>query len=328
MIYWILKHLVVGPPVRLVFRPWVEGKHHIPEHGAAILASNHLSFSDSIFLPLVVDRRITFPAKMEYFTGKGVKGWLTRTFMTATGQIPIDRSGGKASMAALDQGLAVLRRGELFGIYPEGTRSPDGRLYRGKTGVARLALAADVPIIPCAMIDTDKAQPTGQKIPNLVKVGVRIGRPIHHPEHAGKLDDHQVLREITDEVLRELQRLSGQEYVDEYAATIKERQASRARAGLEQARAGLTHARDRAREGLADAREGLAERRARRHPEDGAAETPDGTPADTPADTPTGRRPRRPRGRPTDAASGAARRVSYHGQGEHRHLRSGHHRWP
>ena len=291
MIYWILKHLVIGPPVRLTFRPWVEGKHHVPEQGAAILASNHLSFSDSVFLPLVVDRRVTFPAKMEYFTGKGVKGWLTKRFMTATGQIPIDRSGGKASMAALHQGLAVLRRGELFGIYPEGTRSPDGRLYRGKTGVARLALAADAPIIPCAMIDTDKAQPTGQKVPNIVKVGVRIGRPIHHPEHAGKVDDHQILRQITDEVMRELQRLSGQEYVDEYAASVK---AGRARASLEQARAGLSEARDRtkegltqarerAREGLHEAREGLAERRARKH--DGTADdATDETPADTPAD--------------------------------------------
>lgn len=268
MIYWILKHFIVGPPTRAVFRPWVQGKENIPANGGAILASNHLSFSDSIFLPLVVDRRITFPAKMEYFTGKGVKGWLVKSFFTATGQIPIDRSGGKASMAALEQGLAVLRRGELFGIYPEGTRSPDGKLYRGKTGVARLALQADVPIIPCAMIDTDKAQPTGQKIPNIVQVGVRIGRPIYYPEHAGKVDDHQVLRQITDEVMRELQRLSGQEYVDEYAATVKERLAARARTGIEQARAGLVDAGQKAKEGLADAgqkaKEGLAERRARK----------------------------------------------------------------
>ncbi|GGK69430.1 lysophospholipid acyltransferase family protein [Ornithinimicrobium pekingense] len=255
MIYWILKHLVVGPPVRLAFRPWIEGKEHVPDHGAAILASNHLSFSDSVFLPLMVDRRITFPAKMEYFTGTGVKGWATRTFMTVTGQIPIDRSGGKASLAALEQGLEVLRRGELFGIYPEGTRSPDGRLYRGKTGMARLAVAADVPIVPCAMIDTDKAQPTGQTIPNIVQVGVRIGRPIHHPEYAGQTENHQALREITDEVMRELQRLSGQEYVDEYAATVKKRLADRARTGLEHAREGLEHAR----EGLDHARAGLSE---------------------------------------------------------------------
>jgi len=289
VIYWILKHLVVGPPVRAVFRPWIEGRQHIPAEGAAILASNHLSFSDSIFLPLMVDRRITFPAKMEYFTGTGAKGWLTKMFFTSTGQIPIDRSGGSASMAALEQGLQVLRRGELFGIYPEGTRSPDGRLYRGKTGMARLALEADVPIIPCAMIDTDKAQPTGQRIPNVVQVGVRIGRPIHHPEYAGRTEDHVVLRQITDEVMAELQRLSGQPYVDEYAATVKERLAARARAGVVQARVGLEQATEKAKEGLEQAgekareglgharddlaeatekaKESLAERRARRHTE-------------------------------------------------------------
>lgn len=265
MIYWMLKHVFVGPPIRAVFRPWIEGKHHIPDHGPAILASNHLSFSDSIFLPLLVDRRITFPAKMEYFTGTGVKGRLTKLFFTSTGQIPIDRSGGSASMAALEQGLAVLRRGELFGIYPEGTRSPDGKLYRGKTGMARLAVQADVPIIPCAMIDTDKAQPTGQKIPNVVQVGVRIGRPIHHPEFAGRTEDRQALRHLTDEVMAELQRLSGQEYVDEYAATVKERIAARASA----AREGLGQATGKAKESIAEAtdraREGLAERRARRH---------------------------------------------------------------
>lgn len=223
MIYTFLKHFVVGPPTRLILRPWGEGLHHVPDEGPAILASNHLSFSDSIILPLMMRRRMTFPAKMEYFTGKGVRGWLTRQFFLRTGQIPIDRSGGKKSMAALEQGLAVLRQGGLFGIYPEGTRSPDGRLYRGKTGVARMALEADVPIIPCAMIDTDKAQPTGKVIPKMMRVGVRIGPPIYHPELAGRGDDHLVLRELTDEVMRALQRLSGQEYVDEYAADVKAR---------------------------------------------------------------------------------------------------------
>lgn len=286
MIYWILKHIVVGPAVRVVFRPWVEGRDNIPATGGAILASNHLSFSDSIFLPLMVERRVTFPAKQEYFTGTGIKGWLSKTFFTATGQIPIDRSGGEASMAALKAGLEVLDRGELFGIYPEGTRSHDGRLYRGKTGVARLALRADVPIVPCAMIGTDRAQPPGQKMPNIVQLGVRVGFPIYYPEHAGKVDDHVVLRQITDEVMRELQRLSGQEYVDEYAATVKERLAARARsgmesarAGVEQARAGLAEATDRARAGIADATEkakdGLAERRARWHEDDQPGEPPD-----------------------------------------------------
>ncbi|MFB9732267.1 lysophospholipid acyltransferase family protein [Ornithinimicrobium kibberense] len=267
MIYWILKHIVVGPAVRVVFRPWVEGRENIPATGGAILASNHLSFSDSIFLPLMVERRVTFPAKQEYFTGRGVKGWLTRQFFTATGQIPIDRSGGKASLVALEKGLEVLRRGELFGIYPEGTRSPDGRLYRGKTGMARLAVAADVPIVPCAMIDTDKAQPTGQRIPNVVQVGIRIGRPLHYPQYAGQTENHEALREITDDVMRELQRLSGQDYVDEYASAVKKRLADRARGGLEHARENIEQARERARAGLTEAadraREGLSARRPR-----------------------------------------------------------------
>ncbi|MFC5041315.1 1-acyl-sn-glycerol-3-phosphate acyltransferase [Ornithinimicrobium kibberense] len=253
--------------MRVVFRPWVEGRENIPATGGAILASNHLSFSDSIFLPLMVERRVTFPAKQEYFTGRGVKGWLTRQFFTATGQIPIDRSGGKASLVALEKGLEVLRRGELFGIYPEGTRSPDGRLYRGKTGMARLAVAADVPIVPCAMIDTDKAQPTGQRIPNVVQVGIRIGRPLHYPQYAGQTENHEALREITDDVMRELQRLSGQDYVDEYASAVKKRLADRARGGLEHARENIEQARERARAGLTEAadraREGLSARRPR-----------------------------------------------------------------
>ncbi len=236
MVYWLLKSILVGPLVRLLWRPRVEGTQHIPASGGAIFASNHLSFSDSIFLPLVLPRRITFPAKMEYFTGTGLKGWATKMFFTAAGQIPIDRSGGEASMAALRQGLKVLRRGELFGIYPEGTRSPDGRLYKGKTGVARMALEAGVPVIPVAMIDTDKAQPTGQKIPNLHPVGVHIGRPLDFTRYEGMEEDRYVLRSITDEIMYELAQLSGQAYVDEYAATIKERIAARARATVDQAR--------------------------------------------------------------------------------------------
>lgn len=285
MIYWLLKMILVGPIVRVLWRPKVEGEEHIPAKGAAIFASNHLSFSDSIFLPLVVPRRITFPAKMEYFTGKGVKGWATRMFFTSAGQIPIDRSGGEASMAALRQGLKVLRRGELFGIYPEGTRSPDGRLYKGKTGVARMALEAGVPVIPVAMIDTDKAQPTGQAIPNLHRVGVRFGRPLDFSRYAGMEEDRFVLRSITDEVMYELARLSGQQYVDEYAATIKERIAARARATVDQARAGVDQAREQAKAGVGQAREqvrdttqqvttGLSHRFGKDDAEDAADDTP------------------------------------------------------
>ena len=232
MIYWMLKVIVVGPVLRVLFRPWITGHGRIPARGGAILASNHLSFSDSIFLPLMVSRRITFPAKKEYFTGKGVKGWATKMFFTTTGQIPIDRSGGEASMVAVRTGLKFLRRGELFGIYPEGTRSPDGRLYRGKTGMARMALEAGVPIIPVAMIDTDKAQPTGQKIPNLHQVGVKIGNPMYFSQYAGQEEDRAVLRTITDEVMRSLAALSGQEYVDEYSSVVKERMAAAQKARI------------------------------------------------------------------------------------------------
>jgi 1-acyl-sn-glycerol-3-phosphate acyltransferase len=223
--YWFLKWLALGPMLRLVFRPWVEGLENIPESGPAILASNHLSFSDSIFLPLVVPRRITFPAKAEYFTGSGVKGRLTAVFFRGIGQIPIDRSGGRASQAAMSAGLKLLRRGELFGIYPEGTRSPDGRLYRGKTGVARLALEAGVPVIPVAMIDTDRLQPPGQVVPRILRPGVRIVRPLDFSRYAGMEGDRFVLRSITDEIMYDLMTLSGQEYVDVYASTAKAREA-------------------------------------------------------------------------------------------------------
>lgn len=238
MLYWFMKQVLVGPIVKFLFKPWVEGAEHVPEQGGAIFASNHLSFSDSIFLPLVVDRRMTFPAKMEYFTGTGLKGWLTKTFFKGVGQIPIDRSGGQASMAALNSGLKVLGEGELFGIYPEGTRSPDGKLYKGKTGVARMALEAKVPVIPVAMINTDKAQPTGQVIPNVRRgqVGIRFGTPLDFSRYEGMEDDRTVLRSITDEIMYELMQLSGQEYVDDYAASVKERLGARTRAAVEGAR--------------------------------------------------------------------------------------------
>ena len=151
MFYWVAK-AVIAPVLLTLFRPWVRGLHHVPATGPVIFASNHLSFSDSVFLPIVLSRRITFPAKMEYFTGSGVKGRLTAWFFKGVGQIPIDRSGGRASEAAITSGLKVLRRGELFGIYPEGTRSPDGRLYRFRTGVARLALRSGAPVVPVGLV--------------------------------------------------------------------------------------------------------------------------------------------------------------------------------
>jgi len=228
--YWLLKRIILGPVLHAVFRPWVRGEEHVPETGGAILASNHLSFSDSIFLPLVLRRRVTFLAKSDYFTGRGLKGRLTAAFVRGAGQLPVDRSGGQASEAALRTGLRVLRRGDLLGIYPEGTRSPDGRLYRGKTGVARLALEAGVPVLPVAMIGTDKVQPIGRKMPRIGRVGVVIGKPLDFARYDGMQDDRFVLRSITDEIMYELMELSGQEYTDVYAATMKERLAAARRA--------------------------------------------------------------------------------------------------
>ncbi len=230
MLYWVLKKGLLGPALKAMYDPWVEGLEHVPETGGAIFASNHLSFSDSFFLPLVVPRRITFLAKADYFTGAGLKGRATASFFRGVGQVPIDRSGGRAGEAALNTGIRILKSGELLGLYPEGTRSPDGRLYRGKTGVARMALEAGVPVLPTAMIGTDIIQPTGQRLPNLGKgiVGVRIGAPLDFSRYEGMSTDRFVLRSVTDEIMYELMELSGQEYVDMYA--------TRAKAELEAAR--------------------------------------------------------------------------------------------
>ena len=226
MFYWVMKTIVLGPLLRLIFRPWVTGVDNVPTEGGAILASNHLSFSDSIFLPLLLDRKVTFLAKADYFTGRGAKGRATALFFKLADQLPVDRSGGRASEAALSTGLKVLRRGDLLGIYPEGTRSPDGRLYRGKTGVARMALEGGVPVIPVVMVGTDKAQPIGRKLPRITRIGVRIGKPLDFSRYEGLEGDRFVLRSITDEIMYELMQLSGQEYVDVYAASMKERLAA------------------------------------------------------------------------------------------------------
>ena len=222
MFYWVLKTLILGPILRVLFRPWVEGLENVPDEGAAIFASNHLSFSDSIFLPLVVPRRVTFLAKSDYFTGRGVKGRATAAFFKGAGQLPVDRSGGMAGEAALRSGMKVLRRGEMLGIYPEGTRSPDGRLYRGRTGVARMVLETGVPVIPCAMLNTERVQPPGQIIPRVVRPEVRFGRALDFSRYKGMESDRLVLRAITDEIMYELMRLSGQQYVDIYATKAKE----------------------------------------------------------------------------------------------------------
>ena len=223
MFYWLMKYVVIGPIVKAIFRPWIVGRTNVPVTGAAILASNHLSVSDSIFLPLMIDRPVTFLAKSDYFTGKGVKGWATRVFMKATGQLPIDRTGGKASEASLNTGLQVLGRGDLLGIYPEGTRSPDGRLYRGRTGLARMALEARVPVIPVAMVDTGAVMPIGRRVPRIGRVGMIIGEPLDFSRFQGMEGDRYILRSVTDEIMVALQRLGEQEYRDVYASTVKDR---------------------------------------------------------------------------------------------------------
>ncbi|MQA16388.1 MAG: 1-acyl-sn-glycerol-3-phosphate acyltransferase [Pseudonocardiaceae bacterium] len=223
MFYWLLKHLLMGPLMRVCFRPRVTGTEHVPRRGGAILVSNHLAVADSFFLPLVLHRRVTFPAKREYFTGRGVSGWLKRQFFTLAGQFPIDRSSGSAAQAALDTGVRLLGEGKLLGIYPEGTRSPDGRLYKGKTGVARLALESGVPVIPVAMAGTDKVNPIGSKIWRPHHVEVHCGAPLDFSRYAGLAGDRFVERSIVDEIMYSLMELSGQEYVDSYAASVKER---------------------------------------------------------------------------------------------------------
>lgn len=230
MFYLFLKNVIVGPFLLTVFRPWVRGSENVPQKGAVIFASNHLSFIDSVFLPIVVDRQIRFLAKSEYFTGRGFRGWIVKRFFIAIGQLPIDRSGGKASEASLNTGLEHLATGGQLGIYPEGTRSHDGRLYRGRTGIARMVLESGATVIPVAMIDTDKVMPVGTKIPKVRRIGVVFGEPLDFSRFTGMEGDRFVLRSITDEIMYELSHLSGQEYVDVYASSVKDRPQARAAA--------------------------------------------------------------------------------------------------
>ena len=229
MFYWFMKHIVAGPLLRGIFRPWVSGTENIPANGGVLLASNHLSFVDSIFLPLIIERNMVFLAKSEYFTGKGLKGWLTKMFFIGTGMLPIDRSGGKASEASLNTGLRVLAEGQILGIYPEGTRSPDGKMYRGRTGVARMILEAGVPVVPVAMIDTEKVMPIGSKWPKLRRIGIIFGEPLDFSRFEGMEGDRFILRAVTDEIMYELAGLSQQEYVDVYASSVKEKRPSLSR---------------------------------------------------------------------------------------------------
>ncbi len=218
----LLCHGFTGSPASL--RPWAEGTENVPREGPAIIASNHLSFSDHFFGPLPLPRKVIFLAKAEYFTGRGLKGLISRAFIGGVGGIPVDRSGGEAGERALRTGLRVLSAGRLLGIYPEGTRTPDGRLYRGKTGVARLALESGAPVVPCAMVGTFEFQPPGKLRPRLrIRPGVRFGKPLDFSRYAGLAEDRLVLRAITDEIMYALMDLSGQEYVDEDAQRTKAR---------------------------------------------------------------------------------------------------------
>ncbi|MDR9396342.1 lysophospholipid acyltransferase family protein [Pontimonas sp.] len=221
MFYWWLKNGLLGPLFSTVFRPHIEGVDNIPREGPAIIVCNHLSFVDSVFLPLAVPRRMSYLAKSDYFTGKGVRGAIVKWFFTASGQLPIDRAGGKASEASLNTGLQVLAEGRILGLYPEGTRSPDGRLYRGRTGVARMVLEAHVPVIPVAVIGTDKVMPLGERLPRVKKVTVRMGEPLDFSRFEGMEGDRFVLRSITDEIMYRINQLSGQEYIDVYATTVR-----------------------------------------------------------------------------------------------------------
>ena len=229
MLYWFLKWIALGPVLRLVFRPKAFGIDNVPEEGPAILASNHLSYADWLFMPLTLNRRVTFVAKAEYFTTPGVKGWFQKKFFSGAGQVPIDRSGANAAEGAMKSAMKILAEGDLFGIYPEGTRSHDGRLYRGKTGVARLALETGAPVIPCAVVGTDVVAPAGKVYGSWTRPVVRFGKPLDFSRYEGMENDRYILRSITDEIMYEIMRLSGQEYVDMYASKAKERPRSSTR---------------------------------------------------------------------------------------------------
>ena len=203
-----------------IFRPKVTGLRHVPSNGGVIIASNHLSFSDSIFMPLVVPRKVTFLAKSEYFTSPGLKGFIKKLTFIALGQVPIDRSGGKRSEAALLTGLRLLNEGHCLGIYPEGTRSPDGRLYKGRTGIARMAIESAAPVIPVAMFNTAEIQPTGQVVPKVRRVEMVFGEPIYF---TGDSTDQGVLRAATNQLMEKIAQISKQEYVPEmYASDAKD----------------------------------------------------------------------------------------------------------
>jgi 1-acyl-sn-glycerol-3-phosphate acyltransferase len=225
-----VSRVLAGPILHLLWRPGVTGGGHIPATGGAILASNHLSLVDSIFLPLVLSRPVTFAAKSEYFTGTRPGQRFAAAYMRATKQLSVDRADTRSAQETLKAALDLLQAGELFGIYPEGTRSPDGRLYRGRTGVGWLALASGLPVVPVAMVGTDRVLPPGRSIPSLHRVGIRVGEPLTFEAYRGHRPAAQARRAITDEVMKAIGGLSGQEYVPIYAPVRKDEQSAQAAA--------------------------------------------------------------------------------------------------
>lgn len=211
MWFWFYKYILMGPLLSFLGRPKVQGLEYVPDSGAVILASNHLAVADSFYLPLVVKRRITFLAKAEYFTGTGLKGKLTKFFYSSTNQVPIDRTDADSAQAALTTAQRILGEGKLLGMYPEGTRSPDGRLYKGKTGLARVALESGIPVIPVAMVGTNVVNPPGSKMWHFGRVEVRFGKPMDFSRFEGLAGNRFIERAVIDEVMYELMRLGGQE---------------------------------------------------------------------------------------------------------------------
>ena len=210
MVYLIAR-LVLRPLFLLVFRPHVRGRENVPATGPFIIASNHLSFIDSMAIPLMAPRRVGYLAKSEYFTGHGLKGWFTRTLFTALGALPVERQDHRAAQEALDTAMTVLKAGGGFGVYPEGTRSRDGKLARGKTGVAWLALTADCPVVPVGITGTDRIQPIGARYWRPHRFSVTFGEPLTFPEHRGQAGKGKARREVTDRIMNEIAALTGQE---------------------------------------------------------------------------------------------------------------------
>ncbi|MFK0292793.1 lysophospholipid acyltransferase family protein [Streptomyces sp. NPDC090442] len=221
MLYAFVRAVLLVPLFRWLFRLRVEGMEHIPQTGPAVIAGNHLSFCDQFLTVTVTRRKITYLCKKEYFTGRGLKGALTRGFFRGCGQIPVDRSGKEAGQAGVEAGLQVLRSGELLGIFPEGTRSHDGRMYKGKVGVAMMALESGAPVIPCAVIGTFEAQPAGRRLPRPAPLTIRFGAPLDFSRYAGMEESREVLRAVTDQIMYAIMKLSEQEYIDRYAAEAK-----------------------------------------------------------------------------------------------------------